>query len=59
MPKRRHHSGICEQSDSPLFFEVENNRSFGGVSAHKRHQTIGTCVGFAHDAGIAADDEYG
>ena len=56
MPKRRHHSGICEQPERPLLFEVENYGCFLRIATHVGYEAIVAGSGAAHDAGVATDD---
>jgi hypothetical protein len=35
MPKRRHHSGMCEQANRPLLGEIKDNGCFMRVATQK------------------------
>ena len=57
VPKRRHHSGICEQPKCSLLFEVENYGSLLCIAAHVGDEAVVASRGTAHNAGIATDDQ--
>jgi hypothetical protein len=58
MPKRRHHSGICEQANCPLFGKIKDNGCFMRIAAQKRHEAVVACRRLLHNAGIATDDQW-
>ena len=57
MPKRRHHSGICEQPECSLLFEVENYGSLLCIATHVGDKAVVASRGAAHDAGVATDHQ--
>jgi len=57
MPKRRHHSGICEQPECSLLFEVENYGSLLCIATHMGDKAVVASRGAAHDAGVATDHQ--
>jgi hypothetical protein len=57
MPKRRHHSGICEQPECSLLFEVENYGSLLCIATHVGDEAVVASCGAAHDAGVATDHQ--
>jgi hypothetical protein len=59
VPKRRHQTGLSEQSNFSKLIEVENNSPFFGHFAQNAHHAVAARLAMAHDAGIARDHEHG
>lgn len=57
MPKRRHQSGLCEQSQRPLFLEVENDRAIVRRVEEHAHHAVTARIGGSHHARVATDHD--
>jgi hypothetical protein len=53
MPKRRHQTGLSEQTNFSKLIEAQNNGSRVGWLAQNTHHAVTTSLGIAHHAGIA------
>jgi len=59
MPKRRHQTGLSEQTNFSQFIEAQNNGSGVGWLTQDTHHAIATGLGITHHAGITRDDKNG
>jgi hypothetical protein len=57
VPKRRHQTGLSEQTNFSEFLEVKNDSTGRGGIAQDTHHAIAAGIGVAHDARIARNHE--
>ena len=59
MPKRRHQTGLSEQTNVAKLLEIENDGPVGGCFAQDAHHAVTAGIGVFHDAGITRNHEDG
>ncbi len=58
VPKRRHQTGLSEQTNFSKLLQVENDRAILRHIAQNAHHAVATGLAMAHDARIARDHEH-
>jgi hypothetical protein len=57
VPKRRHQTGLSEQTNFPKLSQIENNSPRFGHIAQNAHHAVPAGIGVLHDACIARNHE--
>lgn len=57
MPKRRHQTGLSEQTNFSQLIKAQNNGSRVDRLTQNTHHAIATRLGVAHNAGVTRDDK--